>query len=289
MDNSESFVFYKSFWEALKELPDEMRLHVLDAVTDYAFTKKVPETLTSFESAVFKLIRPQIDASNKRREQSIENGIKGKEYGKLGAEYGKRGGRPKKNASKAPLPEENIETPLKGGYENPGEGDIENPLGGDKKTPLNVNVNVNSISSLSTNKANLKESKQDGIDGLDDKENIEEMDIGKDEIESKCIEYDDLTFSEDFKRRMDKMQEFIEKFNIVTDYCGYMLEEADWDKIEAEFAASSYLRSNPRYRSLKWIAYNHKTIEGGCFRPKNGPTVIEEQEKIEGNPFEDWK
>ena len=43
-------------------------------------------------SVVFQLVKPQIDANNRK----YLNGMRGKECGNLGKEYGKLGGRPKK-------------------------------------------------------------------------------------------------------------------------------------------------------------------------------------------------
>ena len=105
----ESMVFYRSFFESLKGLPDDVRLKVLEAIISYGLDGIEPE-LDGFGENLFKLIRPQLDANAKRREN-----------GKKGAEFGKRGGRPKK-------------TPM--GLSS------ETPMGILRKTP-NVNVNVN--------------------------------------------------------------------------------------------------------------------------------------------------
>lgn len=117
----ESFIFYRSYVEALKELPDENRLHIMDAVLRYALEGEAPN-LSGVEKAVFLLMRPQIDANNRRYEN-----------GKKGAESGSKGGRPAKNK-----PQENPEITSKKPQENPTETPNEN-----------VNVNVNDLSSLS--------------------------------------------------------------------------------------------------------------------------------------------
>ena len=79
------FVFYRSFAEALSDLDEITRAHCYDALIEYALNGNEP-SLNGIESAVFKLIKPQIDANNRR----YENGCKGAEFGKLG-------GRPRKN------------------------------------------------------------------------------------------------------------------------------------------------------------------------------------------------
>lgn len=70
--NRESFVFYRSFAEALAALEPETRLNCYDAITDYALNGGEIE-LSGVELAVFKLIKPQIDANNRR----YQNGTKG--------------------------------------------------------------------------------------------------------------------------------------------------------------------------------------------------------------------
>lgn len=110
----ESMVFYRSFHEATKNLPQKQYKEVLNAIFEYALNGTEPK-LSAITQSIFLLIKPQIDANNKR----FENGCKGSEYGKLG-------GRPRKNPKKTPPKPQ------------------ENPT----KTPnvnVNENVNVNDI------------------------------------------------------------------------------------------------------------------------------------------------
>ena len=69
----DGFVFYLSFWDAIQDLSDEDRLAVYDAVCRYALTGEVSD-LTGTPSTVFKLIRPQLDANRKRRENAQKGG-----------------------------------------------------------------------------------------------------------------------------------------------------------------------------------------------------------------------
>lgn len=105
----DSFVFYKSFMDALEYVPREEYCDCVSSLLNYAFYgESEPESPTA--KMFMTLVIPQIDANTKRREN-----------GKKGAEYGKKGGRPKNE----PLcPSE------------------ENPIGVNDETP-NVNVNVN--------------------------------------------------------------------------------------------------------------------------------------------------
>jgi len=109
-----SFVFYSSFFEAIETLPDASYLRLSKAIAKYALYGEEPTNLQGYEKNIFVLIKPQIDANNKRYED-----------GKKGKEYGKKGGRPRKNPT----------------------GVIDkNPTGDKTETPndnVNVNVNVN--------------------------------------------------------------------------------------------------------------------------------------------------
>nr|DAE94474.1 MAG TPA: hypothetical protein [Bacteriophage sp.] len=126
MGNRDSFIFYGSFYEAISCLDDATRLQCYDAVASYAITGIDPE-LNGVAKAIFALIKPQIDANNKR----YNNGCKG-------AEYGKKGGRP---VTKNPIGD-NDENPIGDTSKNPIGVNDENP----KETPNekeNENVNEN--------------------------------------------------------------------------------------------------------------------------------------------------
>lgn len=74
----DSVVFYRSFYDAIKELPAEQQVACFHAIMDYALDGKKPEG-KGIEKTVFALVRPQIDTNNKR----YENGLKGgKQKGK---------------------------------------------------------------------------------------------------------------------------------------------------------------------------------------------------------------
>lgn len=86
-----SFTFYRSFYEAIEDLPKSKQLEVYRAIMRFGFDGEDTE-LTGVSAAVFKIIRPILEKNLKK----IKNGCKGGEYGILGAEYGIRGGRPPK-------------------------------------------------------------------------------------------------------------------------------------------------------------------------------------------------
>lgn len=110
----DSIVFYRSFYEAIKEIPLEQQGIVYNAIYGYALDGVEPE-LNGIAKAIFLLVKPQIDANNSRYEN-----------GKKGAEYGKKGGRPKnENPKETPSePQENPkETPNENANENVNEND----------------------------------------------------------------------------------------------------------------------------------------------------------------------
>lgn len=80
----DSVVFYKTFYDCIKELSEESGYILYNAVCEYAFYGIEPD-LSGLEAGIFGMIKVQIDANNKRYEN-----------GKKGAEHGKKGGRPKK-------------------------------------------------------------------------------------------------------------------------------------------------------------------------------------------------
>lgn len=70
-----SFVYYESFRDAMRDLPDDTQLRLYNAIADYALY----DAETDFEGdvvalAVFKLIKPQLDANIRKRENGTRGG-----------------------------------------------------------------------------------------------------------------------------------------------------------------------------------------------------------------------
>lgn len=107
----ESFVFYRSFYESINKLDDEIKLEIFNAICEYSLNEKELE-LSVVADAIFTLIKPNIDSANKRYIASVENG--------------KKGGRPKKN--------DNLEKPKK---------NLKKPSNNLEKPKQNLNVNDN--------------------------------------------------------------------------------------------------------------------------------------------------
>lgn len=82
----DSFVFYRSVWDAVECIPLAQQLATYKAIIAYALDGTMP-SLTGPAMAIFLLIKPQIDANDRRYQN-----------GKKGAAYGVLGGRPKKSS-----------------------------------------------------------------------------------------------------------------------------------------------------------------------------------------------
>lgn len=124
LSEKDSFVFYRSFFEALQDLKDKERLKVYDAICDLALNENDTK-LTGIAKTIFTLIRPQILSNTKKYKD-----------GQKGAQYGKLGGRPKKEKT---------------------------PVGLLKETPnVNENVNENDNANVNVND-NVSDSCVDGL------------------------------------------------------------------------------------------------------------------------------
>lgn len=81
----EYFTFYRSFYEAIRDLPNDIKLEVLTAIAEYGLYGEAPEDMKPFTKSIFTLVKPNIDASLVRYQN------------------GQKGGRPK---SRKPVPAE---------------------------------------------------------------------------------------------------------------------------------------------------------------------------------------
>ena len=110
---NESFIFYKSYHEAIQCLPSDMQLEAYKAICEYAITGVEPEGCNPIVTAIFKMAKPTVESNLARREN------------------GKLGGAPKGNQNAKKQPKNNLKT-------------TKNNHRLIKKQPnVNVNVNVN--------------------------------------------------------------------------------------------------------------------------------------------------
>lgn len=72
----DSIVFYKSFYEAIKELPSKNQLEIYNAIFQkYFYNEDI--SLKGISKGIFNLIIPNVDSANKRYFANVENGKKG--------------------------------------------------------------------------------------------------------------------------------------------------------------------------------------------------------------------
>lgn len=117
----DSFIFYRSFYDSLKEIPDDEQIKVYKAISEYALNNNELE-LTGVAKAIFLLIKPQIDANNRK----YENGKKG------GAPKGNKNAQKNNQETTKKQPKNNLKTT----EQQPNVNDNVN---------VNVNDNVNDI------------------------------------------------------------------------------------------------------------------------------------------------
>ena len=77
----DSFVFYRSFYEAIRRQPKKVQADIYNTISDYALNGTEPTQASDAVLSIFLLIKPQIDANNHRYTA------------------GKKGGRPSKTDS----------------------------------------------------------------------------------------------------------------------------------------------------------------------------------------------
>ena len=100
--NRDSFLFYRSYYEAIKNLPDSTKLEVYNAVMEFGLYSNEIELHDEFARSIFTLIKPVLETNNKR--------FKG----------GKSGGRPKE---KKPMVLKNENLSKTYGSENSGKNE----------------------------------------------------------------------------------------------------------------------------------------------------------------------
>ena len=83
----DSFVFYRSFFDAISEMDDKERLFMYEAIIAYALDGKEPKLSgLGLYKVIWTFVKPLLDANWKR----YFNGCKG-------APHGKKGGAPEGN------------------------------------------------------------------------------------------------------------------------------------------------------------------------------------------------
>lgn len=99
----DSFIFYRSFYEAINDLPEKNQLQIYKAICELSLNFEEID-LKGISATIFRLIKPQLEANNKR----FINGQKGGQYGNLGGRPRKPQTKPQKNPKETPNNNDNV-------------------------------------------------------------------------------------------------------------------------------------------------------------------------------------
>lgn len=70
----DSFVFYRSFYEAIKDLPRDIQGEIYTAIMEYSLNGNETDNLKPVAKSVFVLIKPLIDSNNKKYKNGCSGG-----------------------------------------------------------------------------------------------------------------------------------------------------------------------------------------------------------------------
>ena len=68
------FTFYRSFWTAIRKLPQELWLAYLVNIITYALDEELLLDMNSTQAGMFELVRPNLDAARKKASAGAEGG-----------------------------------------------------------------------------------------------------------------------------------------------------------------------------------------------------------------------
>lgn len=99
IETADRLTFWRNWYTAARQLPDDLRLAWLDAVLDFAFEGKEPTTGESIAAAIgyqaVQMVRATIEISRKRKQSGSKGGASRKQS------ESKREAKPKQTRSKA--------------------------------------------------------------------------------------------------------------------------------------------------------------------------------------------
>ena len=80
MEGRKQFTFYRSYYDALMQLPAASRGKIFVAIMEYGLFGKEPEGLNSVQKACFFLIKPTLEAGIKRSGAMVFSSGAGKKF-----------------------------------------------------------------------------------------------------------------------------------------------------------------------------------------------------------------
>lgn len=88
IEERKGYVFYQSWWRAIKNLPSEIQLEVISYIMEYGFTGKEPRNPGLIAQAILVMAKPQMDANYQRWKNGQKGGCP---KGKVNNPDGRRG------------------------------------------------------------------------------------------------------------------------------------------------------------------------------------------------------
>ena len=175
----ESFIFYKTFYECIKELPKKSGYALYNAIFEYVFSGEEPE-LSGIEKGIFVLMKEKIDANNKKYENGKLGGRPKKETigTEIDSEDFNENENQKETSSFENFSEEENQKETKG-FEKSNKKENQSKTSGfekskkiknqkEIKTKLNINNNINNVNvNNNINKNNNKEENQSKTSGFE--------------------------------------------------------------------------------------------------------------------------
>lgn len=258
----ESYIFYASFYEAMKYLPDADYVAVSKAINEYALYGNEIE-LSGIGQAFFQLIKPQLDANNRRRDAGL------------------KGGAPRGNNNATKQPKVNFET---------------TETAETKQPKLNFETTeTEQKNNLNQPNYNVNDNENDNVNGLGgdfdfaaaDAATQTEDGVSANPIENSASPKEEKGCGEKEERPTatptieDRKQQFRQKVNqiaqdknypaaIVDDFCRYWLEMNEGGK-KMRFETEKYFQHESRL--VTWIK-NEEKWEAQR-RPASRPTAAQ--------------
>lgn len=268
--NRDSFLFYKSYYEAIKNLPDSTKLEVYNAVMEYGLYSNEIELHDGFARSIFTLIKPVLETNNKR--------FRG----------GKSGGRPRKEK---PMVLRNKNQNETYGFENSDKNEnlshlrikdisSDEDIGYRKKDKGNNTLSADALSSSSSEEDTSGSNPEDTDSPTADAEDVPPNGVEKErkssakkkesgKAASEKIDYNAIMrkFNEADKGRIPNIEKMTDarKTAIRTRVKDFGLDSID--RVISAISASDFLKGNDKegwFANFDWI-----------FKPANYAKILE--------------
>ena len=77
-----AFLFYRSFYDATKDLDNELKGKIYDAIINYGLNGEEPTDLSVEQKSILTLVKSKIDEANRKRVNGMKGGRPSSKYKK---------------------------------------------------------------------------------------------------------------------------------------------------------------------------------------------------------------